>query len=229
MTDPLHNVFWSSLNGPHAHLAAGTATARRYARGFTPLLAFADAREPDLPALLPFCEPGEQFYCADWTGAAPPGWRVDVDAAMYCMAWDAELPPEDRAPEALPLRAEHAEQAMQLAALTRPGPFGPRTLEMGDYFGVFEGERLLAMAGERMHAPGLREVSGVCTHPDFQGRGLARSLMEKLIRRQLLRGERPFLHVMTRNAGAVGLYQRMGFAIFRECPVRVVTRVSAPA
>ena len=224
MTDHLHNVFWGALNGPHAHLAAGTSSARRYARGFTPLLGFADPQAPDLAALLPFCEPGEQFYCADWTGVAPAGWKVALEAGMYRMAWDAELPPEATLPNAVTLRAEHADQAMQLATLTRPGPFGPRTLEMGEYLGVFDGDRLVAMAGERMQAPGLREVSGVCTHPDHQGRGLARQLMEQLIRRQLLRGERPFLHVMAGNADAVRLYQRMGFVVYRECPVRVVVR-----
>jgi ribosomal protein S18 acetylase RimI-like enzyme len=228
MTDHLHNVFWSALTGPHGHWSAGTATARRYARGFTPLLAFADIERPDAQALLPFCESGEQFYCADWTGAAPAGWRVDFDGTMYRMAWDAELPGERDIPGARPLQAADADQALKLALLTRPGPFGPRTLEMGEYFGIFDGGRLVAMAGERAHAPGLREVSGVCTHPDFQGRGLARRLMEQVVRRQLLRGERPFLHVMAANSGAIGLYRSMGFALYRECAIRVVTRIGPP-
>lgn len=80
------------------------------------------------------------------------------------------------------------------------------------------------MAGERMAAPGLREISGVCTHPDHQGRGLARRLMLMLIRRQLLRGETPFLHVMRVNQAAHGLYLRMGFRDVCESPVRVVGR-----
>ncbi|MCY1382404.1 FR47-like protein [compost metagenome] len=80
------------------------------------------------------------------------------------------------------------------------------------------------MAGERSFAETLREVSGVCTHPDFQGRGLARRLMLKLIARQLARGETPFLHVMSANTGALGLYQRMGFRTHREVVVRVIAR-----
>ena len=80
------------------------------------------------------------------------------------------------------------------------------------------------MAGERMHAGSLREISGVCTHPGFQGRGLARRLMMKLIRRQRLRGETPFLHVMSGNAGARALYERMGFRLYRESVVRVISR-----
>ncbi len=80
----------------------------------------------------------------------------------------------------------------------------------------------MAMAGERMHAGELREISGVCTHPDAQGRGLARRLVLKLIRREMLRGETPFLHVMHDNQGARRLYQRMGFRDRQEAVVRVV-------
>jgi predicted GNAT family acetyltransferase len=113
-----------------------------------------------------------------------------------------------------------------LTELTRPGPFGPRTIELGSYFGCFEGNRLVAMAGERMHAGSLREVSGVCTHPDFQGKGLARRLMMKLIRQELLRGETPFLHVMSENLHARALYERMGFRNYRETIVRVISQGS---
>jgi predicted GNAT family acetyltransferase len=111
---------------------------------------------------------------------------------------------------------------MALALLTRPGPFGPRTIELGDYFGIFDAGRLVAMAGERMAAAGLREVSGVCTHPDFQGRGLARRLMLKLVGRQLARGETPFLHAMSANQRAHDLYLGMGFRDWCETVVRVV-------
>ena len=124
----------------------------------------------------------------------------------------------------MPLGPAHADQAVALAALTRPGPFGPRTIELGEYFGCFEGGRLVAMAGERMHAGDLHEISGVCTHPDFQGRGLARRLVARLVRRQLARGETPFLHVMRDNAGAHGLYLRMGFRDHAEPVVRVLAR-----
>jgi predicted GNAT family acetyltransferase len=73
-----------------------------------------------------------------------------------------------------------------------------------------------------MAAAGLREISGVATEPGFQGRGLARRLMLKLVRRQLQRGETPFLHVMCSNETAHGLYLRMGFRDYCETPVRIV-------
>jgi GNAT superfamily N-acetyltransferase len=223
MQQYLDNIFWQTLSGPHACYASGTDRARRYARGFSPIVGFPDPHDPDFAALLPFCEPGEHFYCDAWSGPAPAGWRIEAESTMFRMVWDGVMPLEDKAPDAVPLGPEHAQQAVELATLTKPGPFGPRTIELGEYFGYFdEAGQLIAMAGERMAAPGLREISGVCTRPGFQGRGMARRLMEKLVRRQLLRGETPFLHVMRANTHAHELYLRMGFRDYRETVVRVV-------
>lgn len=218
----LDDIFWQTLTGPHAQFASGAGGARRYAAGFSPILAFDDVERPDFGALAPFCAPGERFYCDGWSGAAPAGWRIEAEATMFRMVWNAALPTADAAPDAIALRPEHAAQAVQLATLCKPGPFGPRTIELGEYFGYFDGARLIAMAGERMHAPGLREISGVCTHPDHQGRGLARKLMAKLVHRQMARGEVPFLHVMRANEAAHQLYLRMGFEDYLESVVRVV-------
>jgi GNAT superfamily N-acetyltransferase len=220
----LDHIAWHSLTGAQASCSTGSATARRYAPGFSPIAAFADSARPDFAALAPYCEAGEPLYCSGWSGPAPAGWQVDAETTMLKMVWQAPVPAEDAGFAAARLGPEHVAQALELVALTRPGPFGPRTLELGDYFGCFEGPRLVAMAGERMHAGTLREVSGVCTHPDFQGRGLARRLMLLLIRREMQRGETPFLHVMRNNHGAHALYARMGFLDHEELCVRVVSR-----
>ena len=220
----LDNIAWHTLSGPHAQYAMAAGEARRYAAGFSPIVGFADVRRPDFAALATLCGPGERFYCDAWAGVAPPGWRIDADTTMFKMVWDAPCPDEDPAPEAVRLGPQHAQQALELATLTRPGPFGPRTIELGEYYGIFQGERLLAMAGERMCAGRWREISGVCTHPDSQGRGHGRRLMLKLIRLEMQRGESPFLHVMSSNHGARGLYARMGFRDYRESVVRVISR-----
>lgn len=222
MNPLLDNIFWHTLSGPQAKYATGTDDARRYARGFSPIVGFADKERPNFAALTPYCQSDEQFYCDGWAGKVPVGWHVDAESTMFRMVWESSMPALDEAPDAVPLGPEHAQQAFELATLTHPGPFGPRTIELGDYFGFFDGQRLLAMAGERMQADGLREISGVCTHPDFQGRGFARRLMAKLLRRQMQRNETPFLHVMRDNDGAHRLYQRMGFRDYLESVVRVV-------
>lgn len=220
----LDHIAWHSLSRAQAHCATGTATARRYAPGFSPIVAFADSERPDFAALAPYCEAGEHFYCSGWSGPAPAGWQVDAEATMLKMVWQAPAPAEDEGLVALRLGAEHVPQMLDLVALTKPGPFGPRTVELGDYVGCFEGPRLVAMAGERMHAGTLREISGVCTHPEFQGRGLARRLMQLLLRRELQRGETPFLHVLRDNRNALEMYQRMGFRDYQDSVVRVLSQ-----
>jgi GNAT superfamily N-acetyltransferase len=224
MQHPFDNIVWNALSGPHADHAAGTDEARRYAAGFSPIVGFADSEHPNVDALAPFCESGESFYCDGWSGTAPPGWRVDVEEIMLKMIFDDSLPASEEAPEAVALGPQHREQVRELVGLTRPGPFGPRTPELGEYFGCFEDRRLVAMAGERMRAANLREISGDGTHPEFRGRGLARRLMAKLIRREMQRGETPCLHVMRDNRQAARLYQRMGFRLHRESVVRVISK-----
>ena len=223
----LDNIVWECLAGPQVQFSSGTATARRYARGFSPIIGFADAEQPDFDAILPFCDPDEHFYVGAWTGAVPAGWQLHADTVGHQMVWSGEMPAADPRLDAVPLDASHVPQMLELVKLRPPGPFAVRTRELGDYFGVFEGGRLVAMAGERMEAGPLREVSGVCTHPQFQGRGLARRLIEKLIRRQMGRGQVPFLHVMRDNVHAREIYARMGFRLHQEVALRVVSRCGA--
>jgi predicted GNAT family acetyltransferase len=135
------------------------------------------------------------------------------------------MPGEDAAPDAVLLHPEHYAQAVELARLTNPGPFGIRTPELGEYFGFFHDGALIAMAGERLCVGAMHEISGICTHPDHQGRGLARKLSLKLVRRQMQRGKTTFLHVMSHNTPARGLYEKMGFRNYLETVVRVATRV----
>jgi ribosomal protein S18 acetylase RimI-like enzyme len=220
----LDNIMWNCLSGPHSHFAIGEGPIRRYAPGFSPIVGCEDPHDPAFPTLEKYCEPGDSFYFDIWSGPIPAGWRLDKEARMFKMIWDSRAPDVDPAPDAIPLREEHASQAMELARLTNPGPFGVRTPELGEYFGYFEAGRLIAMAGERMCAGELHEVSGICTHPDHTGRGLAGKLTLKLVLRQARRGKRPFLHVISTNTRARGLYEKLGFRDYRETVLRVLTR-----
>lgn len=219
----LDNVFWQALADTQRGFSVGTEHVRRYSRGLPPLLAFADPGHPRLDGFEPFCETGERFYTSGWQGEAPAGWQVELETTMEQMVWTGGTPVEE-AIDAVPLGALHVEQMVELATLTRPGPFGPRNLELGGYLGCIDQGRLVAMAGERMQAGNWREVSAICTHPGWQGRGLARKLVQRIVAAQLRRGEKPFLHVMSSNAGAVRLYEQLGFAQHRTCVVRVVAR-----
>lgn len=221
---PLDRAMWRCFSGPQRHLTLGDDRGRRYVPGGSAILAFPDRHRPDFAAVEALCAPGERLYCESWGGPAPAGWFVHSETPMLLMKWGGGPPPP---PPDVPFRALAAADVpamVDLTTRTAPGPFGPRTPELGDYIGRFEGDRLVAMAGERLQLPGHREISGVCTDPAAQGRGLARALMSELMRRQLARGELPFLHVMLENTRARRLYEAMGFVEHHRLPVRVIGR-----
>ena len=154
--DLTDDVIWSCLAGPHERFSVGGPRARRYAKGFSPIVAFPVATQPDFDALASLCDAGEHFYVGGWSGPMPTGWVLEADALMVRMAWDAPVPEAaPAAPGVRPLVAADAAAALALAELTRPGPFGLRTIELGDYLGCFEDGRLVAMAGERMQSRAL--------------------------------------------------------------------------
>ncbi|GAA3494576.1 hypothetical protein GCM10019016_016760 [Streptomyces prasinosporus] len=118
------------------------------------------------------------------------------------------------------LGADSVPELLDLVARTAPGPFRPRTHELGTYLGVRVDGTLVAMAGERLRPPGWTEISTVCTAPDARGQGHAARLVSALVARIVVRGERPFLHVAETNTGAIALYERLGFRTRRQVTFR---------
>ena len=147
----------------------------------------------------------------------PGGWALEAFDDLAQMACDGEVDvPEG--PPIIELGPEHRADALALTALVYPHYFRPRTMELGRYFGIYVEGRLAAMAGERLGAPGFREMSAICTHPDFLGRGYARLLTAMLSNDTLHGGRLPFLHVSQANARAMALYEGMGYRLRRTIP-----------
>ncbi|GAC1491642.1 MAG: GNAT family N-acetyltransferase [Flavisolibacter sp.] len=115
-----------------------------------------------------------------------------------------------------PLSQEHVPQMLSLTKLTKPGPFGPRTIEFGHYHGIFENNQLVSMAGQRLLVYDFAEISGVCTHPAYVGRGYARQLLLHHIHRIQSSYETPFLHVRSDNQTAIRMYESLGFFVRKE-------------
>lgn len=207
----LDNPIWHALNGPQASLAEADGGARRFPTAITPLGGF-EAPRPAAFADLARLQRGHEATALFLTEFVepPPGWRVLAREILPQMVLDGiELP----APilEIAELDGGASAAMQELTKLTKPGPFGPRTHELGNYVGIWRDGRLAAMAGERLHPPGFTEVSAVCTHPDFTGQGLGAALVAAVARRILARGEIPMLHVRADNARAIALYERLGF------------------
>jgi predicted GNAT family acetyltransferase len=115
---------------------------------------------------------------------------------------------------------------LALVEVTHPGPFGPRTIELGEYIGVRRQGILVAMAGERMRLDGFTEISAVCVHPSCRGQGLAAELVSTLVRSIASRGETPFLHVFNSNRAAIELYLKLGFVLRRRVHLALLARAS---
>ena len=159
------------------------------------------------------------------TGAVPTpsGFGLLASRPLYHMiALRPKLQPATLRPR--PLGHADVPAMTELVELTRPGPFFRRTIEFGGYLGVFDDERLVAMAGERKHLDGFSEVSAVCTHPDYRGRGYARQLVSAVVAEMLARGEVPFLTTYSDNVAAIATYEALGFEIRRPMHVTFVRR-----
>ncbi|MDG1206080.1 MAG: GNAT family N-acetyltransferase [Pseudomonadales bacterium] len=219
----LKNIIWKSLSGSQKNIALGGEDVRRFKRGVSELVGFVDNVSPNFDELAELSKPGDSSYSVDWSGPVPSGWGVLEEMRADQMMWRLDMVDTPQI-DIVPLNENYLVQMLDLIELTRPGPFQPGTIEMGDYFGVFDQGELVAMAGERLFANPFREISGVCTRPGYEGRGLARSLMQLLIGRQLQRNEVPFLHVVEANINAKRIYEKMGFESVRKTIIRQIVR-----
>ncbi|MBP6349042.1 MAG: GNAT family N-acetyltransferase [Candidatus Obscuribacter sp.] len=212
MTMLLDNPIWSALSGPHAALSLGDERARRYDPDFTSLAAVAPGA--DLSALDAIASLGTIGICTTSEPHIPVGWQVLEQFAVAQMVCDKLIDRE--LPSYVILADADVPEMTELVKLTRPGPFARRTREFGTFIGIRDQGRLVAMAGERMKIDGHDEVSAVCTHPDYQGRGYARGLVSAVAREIVNRGRKPFLHVRSANLAGIRSYQSVGFALRTE-------------
>lgn len=144
------------------------------------------------------------------------GWQFQQEIEGLQFVFTGNIAVTNKNPAIVPLLDIHVEQMIELARLTKPGPFGQRTIDFGFYHGIFENDQLVAMTGQRLHVGNCTEISAVCTHPDHTGKGYAYALIEHQPQIILQQGQQPFLHVRADNERAIALYQRMGFTISRS-------------
>jgi ribosomal protein S18 acetylase RimI-like enzyme len=222
---PLDNPARAALLGPQAHLTERCGAVLRYAPGISPFVGLPDEPGPeDWTDLAKLIGAGSVAATAGVPVTPPPGWQLlmNVDAVQLTGELVAALPDA----EAIPLGPADVPEMLDLVARTEPGPFLPRTIELGGYLGIRRGGALVAMAGERLRPPGWAEISAVCTDPAFRGHGLATRLTLAVAAAISARGEQPFLHAASDNVSALRLYESLGFRLRRPATF-VVTRAPA--
>lgn len=229
----LENPIWNALRTRQADLSLGGGLACRYPVDIGPLAGIAE-ETPECYDALRGLLAGPTDVVVLFLPHPPqpvPGWNLIRTGPLYQMVRTEPLSEPvvvSGSISAVKLNASDAPAMVELAELTEPGPFRLRTLELGTFYGIFHGDKLVSMAGKRMHLPGLVEVSGVCTHPDARGLGAAGMLMSLVIREIEEQGDTPFLHVLTENP-AVRLYEKLGFRIRRTFHFAALTAEGSTA
>jgi predicted GNAT family acetyltransferase len=222
----LDRPVWATL-AHSPHLAEGGSLARRFRRDINLFASAYDDSVASLAALRGLVLEDESVYVLQVPPIRIPEGLVAVREAQ-CVQLIATRPIAAQAGDSdfVALGDSDAPEMLALAQLTEPGPFLARTHTMGHFIGARINGRLAAMAGERMRFDGYTEVSGVCTHPDFRGRGLAKRLSTIVANAIQRRGEQPFLHAWTTNLAAIALYESLGFKIRTSVQVAVLQRAA---
>jgi len=221
---PLDHPIWTALTTTQQALAEGDARARRYPTEVTPFADMPDLSAENFAALAALMSPTDiAVLFTPEAVQAPTEFKVVLaDTGEQMIGTPIETPANDV--EIVTLGVDDVPAMIELTALTKPGPFSTRTHELGTFLGIRVDGQLVAMAGERMKPAQYTEMTAVCVHPDHRGRGYAQCLLAAVARRISARGEIPFLHVFSENAGAIALYRRQGMEIRRRLHVTVLGR-----
>ncbi len=225
--DPiLDNAAWAALTGPQARFATRKGLAARMDPDVSVFVALADAADPrawaDAADLL---GPGESFLLAGSSASVPAGWAwVSLGGGVQLVDVSLQKAPDD---EAVRLGPDDVPDMLALVQRNRPGPFRPRTVELGTYLGIRRNGALVAMAGERLHPQGWTEISAVCTDLAYRGQGLGTRLVRAVAHGIDSRGDRAFMHASAGNVNAIRLYESVGFRLRRVTDFLSVTAPGA--
>jgi ribosomal protein S18 acetylase RimI-like enzyme len=220
----LQNPVYAALTGPHAEFAEVRGNARRYPTAMAPFLGMPDKpTDQDWADAAQLLGPGGGAALIRPEFTIPDSFKLDRHIDLVQFTAPADLPAAD--PEAVVLGVDDVPEMLALVALTDPGPFRSRTIELGTYLGVRRDGELIAMAGTRFALPQYTEISAVCTHPSYQGQGLARRLIRAVAAHIATTGRTPLLHAGAANTNAIRLYNTLGFTLTNQMKVTILEAV----
>jgi ribosomal protein S18 acetylase RimI-like enzyme len=226
---PLDAVIWRALTGVQEHLAEGDERARRYPAAIAPFAATMDTEPASFQSLLALVSGDDQIalFTTDEVTPPPAFSVIRGDSVDQMVLEDADAFAAQPGAPIVALGVDGVPEMLALATVTQPGPFGRRTIELGDYIGIRQRGVLVAMAGERMRLEGFTEISAVCVEPAYRGHGFAVDLVGSLVSSIAARSEIPFLHVFSSNHAAIALYRKLGFVLRRRMHLAVLVRADA--
>jgi predicted GNAT family acetyltransferase len=169
----LDNPIWSALTTVQDHFAEGGSLARRFPAAVSPFGAIRESSAAAFKELEMVVGDDTVALCFSERTVLPQSSEtvLEIDCLQMICDMKSQRLQTPSIKNFRRLTTGDIPEMLVLTKLTEPGPFRERTIEMGTYLGLHAHvngkEKLVAMAGERMHITGFREVSAVCTHPTF--------------------------------------------------------------
>lgn len=224
MLQLLNNPVFNGLISGNSHLANGNSEVKFFDKEVSPLIGLKEYSEKYFDTLYHLIT--EERVLATVTAFnvnIPQQWKIIRHIKILQMVFDGVIP-QTAAEQFTHLQRQHVPAMLALTQLTNPGPFASRTIDFGNYEGIFNNGELIAMAGQRTQPLPYIEVSAVCTHPDHHGKGYAGKLINSQIRQITERSCIPFLHVRNDNHTAIKLYEKLGFRINQEINFNLIQK-----
>jgi predicted GNAT family acetyltransferase len=221
----LDNPIWNALISGNSYLAQGNSQVKYFAENVAPFVGFEEYSTVNFNMLYELVTDQRVLAVVSAEEVAIPGqWKVLNNMKILQLVFDGPVPPEPQNQELVTLQDQHIPAMLALTKMTNPGPFSERTIDFGNYKGIFGDDVLIAMAGYRTQPSPYIEISAVCTHPDHLGKGYAGTLINYHIRQIIAASGTPYLHSRTDNANAIRLYQKLGFSIRKEMTFNIIQR-----
>ncbi len=210
MEHVLDNPAWYALISGNSNLAYGTDSVKFFDKDVAPFVGFDNNTEENFDKLYHLItHDGLVSFVSPYRVSIPNNWKLLRHVPCLQMVHYGTLGQVNA--DIIDLTNEHVPQMLELTELTKPGPFRERTIDFGSFQGIFENEKLVAMAGQRMAPLPYVEVTAVCTHPEHTGKGYAKQLLISLCKQIIQDGHIPFLHVRDDNHRAINVYESVGF------------------
>ena len=222
----LDNPIWNALNSGNKNFAIGDGRVKKFMKDIAFFAGLKEHSEADFQRLHQLSDGNEPVILFSVQKLEiPANWKVVVTKELLQMVYAGGRVTPDKEDTLVPLGEKDVPAMLELTAMTNPGPFLSRTIDFGGYEGIFEEGKLVSMAGQRLQPTSYVEISAVCTHPDYLGRGYAGRIIRSLVNKITEHSYTPFLHVVPENLGAVSVYEKAGFQVRKEMRFYVLEKM----
>jgi ribosomal protein S18 acetylase RimI-like enzyme len=210
----LDNPVWHSLSENHKEYGITYDETLFYAPEYCPFGAALNTKKSS-SAIAQYCNLSPNFFIVGEKPEIPATLKIanELVCLQMIISEPIDIPIIDTIIE---LEERNREDLLELVKLVYPEYFKSKTATLGNYYGIYKDDQLVAVTGERMQMSDFIEVSAVITHPDYLGKGYAKQLVAHTVNTIINQNKTAFLHVYEKNVAAITLYEKLTFETRRK-------------